>query len=162
MGAKSTRWATSPKTAPSKAPQECPPLLPGPLSPRASTSLATPLFPTAALLAPISTSLELPRLRCSSQWALVGSSPAWSALWALRGPAPSPALESPAVPAFPAVLVHLSIPVVVFLRGPAPHQALAPSAAALAPYLVAKSSFSPVAASPALLVTLAFLSPPRP
>ena len=161
MGAKSTRWATSLKKAPSKALQGCPPLLPGPPSLRASTSLATPSSPATALLAPISTNLELPRLWCSSQWALVGSSPVWSAPRALRGPAPSPALESPAVPAFPAVLVHLSIPVVVFLRGPAPHQALAPSGAALAPYLVAKSSFSPVAASPALLVTLVFLFPPR-
>lgn len=161
MGAKSILWDTSPKITLSKALQGSPPLQLGPPSLRANTFPVTLSSPATALPVPISTSQELPRPSCSSQWALVASSPVELAPQALRGLAPSLVLQSIAVLAFPAVLGHPTIPVAVFPRGPAPHQALALSVAAPVPNPLAKSSFSPVAASPALLVTRAFLFPPR-
>lgn len=161
MGAKSILWVTSPRITLSEALQESPPLQQGPPSLRANTFPVTLSSPATALLAPVSTSQELPQPSCSSQWALVGSSPVELAPQALRGLVPSLVLGSTAVPVFPAVLAHPTIPVAVFPRGPAPHQALALSVAPPVPNPLAKSSFSPVAAGPALLVTLALLFPPQ-
>lgn len=158
MGAKSTLWDTSPKITLSKALQGCPRLQLDPPSLKANTSPAIPSSPATALPVPISTSQELLQPSCSSQWALVGLS---SVELALRGPVPSLILTSTAVLVFLAALVHPTIPAAVLPRGPAPHQALALSAAAPALSQVAKSFFSPVAASPALLVTLAFLRLPQ-
>lgn len=158
MGAKSTLWDTSPKITLSKALQGCPRLQLGPPSLRANTSPAIPSSPATALPVPTSTSRELLQPSCSSQWALVGFS---SVELALRGPVPTLVLASTAVLVFLAALVHPTIPVAVFPKGPAPHQALALSAAAPALNQAAKSFFSPVAASPALLVTLALLCLPQ-
>lgn len=161
MGEKSTLWDTSPKITLSKALQGCPHLQLGPPSLRANTSPAIPSSPATALPVPISTSQGLLQPSFSSQWALVGLSSVELAPQALRGPVPPLVLASTAVLVFLAALVHPTIPVAVLPRDPAPHQALALSVAAPALSQVEKSFFSPAAASPALLVTLAFLCLPQ-
>lgn len=160
MGAKSIQWVTSPKITLSEALWGNPHLQLGRPSLKANTSLAIPLFQAIALLVPVSISQDPPQSLCFSQWVLVGSSLAEEVPQVLRVPATSLALVAIAVLVFPSTLVHPLIPVVGFPRDPAPRQAQAPSVAAPAPSRVEKLSFNPVAASPALQVIHALLSPP--
>lgn len=159
-GAKSTRWATSPR-APSKAPQGCLPLLLGPVSEGKNCFSGNPIIPSrsssSSSYLPVWSFLDCGVPASGLWW---GSSPVWSAPWALRGPAPSPGSGVQQFQhfqqfwfIFPSLWWGFS--------GPAPHRALAPSAAAPGSLSGGKIILQPCGSKSALLVTLASLSPPR-
>lgn len=127
------------KEGPIKGSPGVPSFAAGPPSLRASTSLATPSSPAAALLAPISTSLELPHCGVPAS-GLCGVQPLCDGSLGSKGPcslSSSGVSSSSSISSSSGSSFHPC-----GFRALLPTRHWLPSAAALAPYLVAKSSFS--------------------